>query len=195
MENLIMATTEQSTRREIATEILREFETPIHDAKLMAWLLAETLNVSLMDRRLTNKRRPGDDWLIRIGDTEMDALSFAWSDVLSRTEALEKAWHAAWDREVRRPPADPIIAAIEAYHEGAKAFDATPGDDDETVAATYGPPLEVLETWTAPAVTFEGALEALRLVSKENHRFGDRMMINLLDAALAYFEAQAGQRN
>jgi len=50
----------------------------------------------------------------------------------------------------------------------------------------------VLQEWEAPAKTRRGAIEALRLISKENDDFAVSPIIApLLAAALAYFEGEA----
>jgi hypothetical protein len=57
------------------------------------------------------------------------------------------------------------------------------------VRRTYGIPHQVLEDWTLPAQTKEGALEALRLAVEEERDCGaSYLTLPLMSAALAYFE-------
>jgi hypothetical protein len=89
---------------------------------------------------------------------------------------------------------DPIISAIQAYRDGNAAYNATPRDDEETIARTYGPPLDVLQEWERPAQTREGALEAIRLAFETEREFmGESLTHNMLAAALAYFENESRQ--
>ncbi|MDI7865062.1 hypothetical protein MRS76_24400 [Rhizobiaceae bacterium n13] len=88
-------------------------------------------------------------------------------------------------------PADPIIAAIDAYHAGNAAYCAQPDEDDAAIEATYGPPLRVLEDWDQPALTRQGAIAALQLAKKEDGGISCSPIVgNMLDAALAYFEKE-----
>ena len=85
--------------------------------------------------------------------------------------------------------ADPILDAIQAYRDGSAAYNAAPGEDDELIERTYGRPLNVLQNWEQPAQTREGAMEALRIALETEHEFqGEPFTINMLTAALAYFE-------
>ncbi|MDW9632142.1 hypothetical protein GOA75_20085 [Sinorhizobium meliloti] len=84
---------------------------------------------------------------------------------------------------------DPIRAAIKAYRAGLAAYNTAAGEDDETVMRTYGVPHQVLEDWTLPAQTREGALEALQLAVEEERDCGaSHLTLPLMSAALAYFE-------
>ncbi|MFQ6158883.1 hypothetical protein [Sinorhizobium meliloti] len=86
---------------------------------------------------------------------------------------------------------DPILAAIKAYRDGMAAYNADPGqgEDAETVMRTYAIPHQVLEDWTLPAQTRQGALEALLLAVEEERECGaSHLTLPLMSAALAYFE-------
>lgn len=90
---------------------------------------------------------------------------------------------------------DPILGAIQNYRDGLAAYNSkaefasTSEDEDALIAETYGPPMEVLDNWTAPATTFEGALEALRLARQEMHDFENSFTTkSLFAAAMAYLE-------
>lgn len=89
---------------------------------------------------------------------------------------------------------DPIVAAIEAFETGLAYFNAIPSSvterlEDQIIAATYGPPMDVLANWTAPAETLEGAIAALRLAVKENDfNAASDIASNMTKAALAYFD-------
>ncbi|MGO4619014.1 hypothetical protein [Ensifer sp. 2TAB8] len=86
---------------------------------------------------------------------------------------------------------DPIQDAIEAYRDGLAAYNSAPGEDDETIDRTYGPPLDVLTDWEQPAQTREGAMAALRLALEEERQFkGLPLSLSMLKAALAYFESE-----
>lgn len=95
---------------------------------------------------------------------------------------------------------DEIRFAISDFRNGCVAFgeideadwDAR-GGENAVVAATYGGPLAVLEGWTKPASTREGAIDALRLAKEENHAHADsRVAKAMVAAALAFFEGEAG---
>lgn len=89
------------------------------------------------------------------------------------------------------PHSDPIIGAIQAYRNGSSAFNARPEyrekeDELKAIAETYGPPTKVLEEWTTPARTIEGALAALKLIRDDV--IIEHLGISLLEAAIGYLE-------
>jgi len=92
---------------------------------------------------------------------------------------------------------DPIIAAIDAYRLGLATFNATPSDiveadDDAVIARTYGPPMAVLDAWDRPAVTFAGALAALKLAREEmDANQASSIADRMLAAALAFLDRPA----
>jgi hypothetical protein len=90
-------------------------------------------------------------------------------------------------------PADPLIAAIDAYRAGMAAYDGreefeTQEAEQAAIAATYGPAFEVLENWDQPATTRAGAVEALRLAAKGHGIVGLDIQQNMIEAALGFFE-------
>lgn len=94
-------------------------------------------------------------------------------------------------------PADPLIAAINAYHAGMAAYEGreefeTPEAEDAGIAATYGPPSDVLKNWDKPATTRAGALEALHFAARGCHIIGIDIQQNMVRAALGYFKQEGG---
>ncbi|GHE80714.1 hypothetical protein GCM10019059_43570 [Camelimonas fluminis] len=94
---------------------------------------------------------------------------------------------------------DPIIAAIAAYRAGLAAFDAIDeadwpklGGEAEVVRTTYVEPYGAICGWEGPAMTREGAAEALRLAMSELDMLDDddppKVMIR---AALGHLESSA----
>lgn len=89
---------------------------------------------------------------------------------------------------------DPILDAIEALETGLAYFRVIPTAvtekiEEQIIAVTYGPPLEVLSEWTAPAETLEGAVAAIRFAAKELSGGGTDIAERMLNAAIAYFDA------
>lgn len=88
---------------------------------------------------------------------------------------------------------DPLLNAINAFRAGVTDFDAySSQNDDERDAyarVSYFPPMEVLQEWDRPAVTRQGALEAIRFALQENREIGGNVIVtNMLAAAFAHFE-------
>ena len=86
---------------------------------------------------------------------------------------------------------DPILAAIKAYRDGSKVFDALPNEYTENnqhqaIEETYGPPMQVLNEWDLPANTIEGALAALNLVKDDV--FLEDFGMPLLEAAIGFLQ-------
>ena len=94
-------------------------------------------------------------------------------------------------------PTDPILTAIARYRAGLKDYDANAPQDDAGAKAyihvSYAPPMRVLEAWTEPAVSVDGAVEALRLARDENETGDSDIVGAMLSAALAYFETGGDQ--
>ncbi|MBL8577696.1 MAG: hypothetical protein JNK47_10750 [Mesorhizobium sp.] len=95
---------------------------------------------------------------------------------------------------------DPLIDAIKAFRDGLAAYNRHSypktgrGSEAKAIAETYGPASDRLQQWDGPALTHEGAVEALRLVKEELHDTrGDTIALNLTTAALAYFERTAAR--
>jgi hypothetical protein len=93
-----------------------------------------------------------------------------------------------------RPCNDPLMDTIEAYRAGLREMNAIPIDDvtfeneDELVAKTYGEPMNRLLQWDQPALTKEGAIEALKLMDEQNV-FTDRVGETMRLAVLRFLEA------
>lgn len=96
----------------------------------------------------------------------------------------------------RQPAAaksDPLIKAIGEFRRAMAAFNREGSAEDDEVdalaAATYRPPRLVIQKWSQPAVSRDGAIEALRL-ARDAERDGDyRIVAPMLKAALDYLEA------
>ena len=91
-------------------------------------------------------------------------------------------------------PSDPLIAAIDAYRAGCEAFRNTPDNmtaegEDAAIAATFGPPMEVLAAWDKPALSLAGVAAALRLAADENMGvLGSDISQTMVRAALGYID-------
>ncbi|MCK8779054.1 hypothetical protein M0654_03550 [Rhizobium sp. NTR19] len=89
---------------------------------------------------------------------------------------------------------DPLLDTIRAYQRGLEDFNRLAGglDNDECSALadiTYGPHLDRLTEWNAPATTLEGAMEALRIsVSDQGGVYGCEAAERMVLAALGYLE-------
>lgn len=98
-------------------------------------------------------------------------------------------------REIERP-VDPVIAAVQAYRDGNKAFEAIPswdhhkhGGEEAVIEKTYGPPMRVLRDWDTPCTTREGAIAALRHALEECDAFScSDSLTAMTRAALLYLE-------
>ncbi|NTF35528.1 hypothetical protein [Agrobacterium rubi] len=92
-----------------------------------------------------------------------------------------------------RAPVDPLLATIQEFHSGLTRFNeleketVTQADEDRLVAETYGGPIDRLYDWDAPAVTLEGAIEALKLM-KQQDVFSDRLGESMARAVLSFLE-------
>lgn len=87
---------------------------------------------------------------------------------------------------------DPLVTAINAYHESCKRFNALPYRDTEEeeiadIEATVGPTERQLIEWDQPAQSLKGVQEALKLMKKQGMIL-DNMGTSLLDAALGFLE-------
>ncbi|MBX5020181.1 hypothetical protein [Rhizobium lentis] len=101
----------------------------------------------------------------------------------------KSAPNGKWPAEEALIPgnADPLLVAIDAYKLGCAHFcklsDDDPEDEEAAIAATYGPPMEVLEEWTCPARSREAIIAALEIL-KDEHLVLDGLGTALLDACL-----------
>lgn len=96
---------------------------------------------------------------------------------------------------------DPIVAAIWNYTNGVACYDSVEeadyeasGGEDLLISKTYGPPMAVLDNWTAPAVTAKGAIEALRfaLAEGEISRTLEPRVENMIRAAYDFYKVEGG---
>lgn len=96
---------------------------------------------------------------------------------------------------------DPILDAIWNYTQGCAAFDsmneAIPLDNDDAhkvlIEKTYGPSMDVLDNWTAPARTAKGAREALLFALRECTISGVEPRIeNMIRAAYDFYALEGG---
>lgn len=96
---------------------------------------------------------------------------------------------------------DPIIEAIAAYRAGLAAFDAIDeadwpklGGEMAVVWSTYGESYRTICNWERPALTREGAAEALKMALSEMSMFDDdESQMMLIKAALGYLEGPLGR--
>ncbi|MBB3913893.1 hypothetical protein [Rhizobium fabae] len=90
--------------------------------------------------------------------------------------------------------ADPILDAVSAFRAGMADFNANaPLDDAGTnaySAISWKPPHAVLTTWTAPAISRDGAMAALRLAVEEEDTGDSPLVGPMMRAALAYLEQE-----
>ncbi len=92
---------------------------------------------------------------------------------------------------------DPLRLALANMRYGSALFEAVKesdwkkaGGEQSVIDATYGAPSEVLRSWDAPALTVQGAIEALEFVIDEMNNFGcEKTMRPMVNAALAYLKA------
>ena len=89
-------------------------------------------------------------------------------------------------------PEDPLVTAINDYHEACKRFNALPyrdtiDEEDADIEATVGPMERQLIGWDQPAKSLTGVHEALKLMKKQGMVL-DNMGTALLDAALGFLE-------
>lgn len=90
--------------------------------------------------------------------------------------------------------ADPLLAIINEYQFGCDSYDELPNalSEEEQRSAfesLVGKPLTDLESWEAPASTWEGALAALRLAQAELEDAGtEPVALQMVAAAVAFFE-------
>jgi hypothetical protein len=104
----------------------------------------------------------------------MGDFHFGKWEVTIRSGEPEQVW--SFRQLAAHDPLFDAIDAIDAYRRGNEAFNGTPDcmtpeEEAAQIAATYGPPLEVLKAWDKPARTLAGAVAALRLAADENTAF------------------------
>ena len=92
-------------------------------------------------------------------------------------------------------PVDPLLEAIHDFREGCERYNVmsrtmADGDEEAYILATCGPPQDRLCAWTAPAITREGAIEALKFM-EEQDVFIDRIGEGMRRAVLGYLEGLA----
>lgn len=90
--------------------------------------------------------------------------------------------------------ADPLLDTIRQFRAGEKAYNAIPmehitdANRDHLVQATYGAAMDRLDAWEAPALSREGAIEALKLM-EEQDVFIDVIGESMRKAVLGYLES------
>ena len=113
-------------------------------------------------------------------------------------DSYSEGWAIA--REFTRLPGwrDELAGAIAAYRAGVDRLNAMSETEEaalgeeEVVARTYGPAMDALAAWDAPARTAGTALEALMLAS-EDIEFMSGMSRTLFEAAAGYLLQVAGR--
>lgn len=91
---------------------------------------------------------------------------------------------------------DPLYVAITNYRKGMHQFEIIEeadwdklGGEDFVVESTYGAPFDVLAEWDEPALTLNGAIEALRFAADECKHFAASPTVEpMIVAALQFFE-------
>lgn len=91
---------------------------------------------------------------------------------------------------------DPLVDVIEQYRRGVDVYNAIPesdwpqhGGEDAVTASTYGTALATLEGWSAPAITREGAIEAMRFAQAETDFIHcPPTVVAMIGAVLGYLE-------
>lgn len=94
--------------------------------------------------------------------------------------------------------ADPVLAAVQAYRIGTKAFESIPswdhhkhGGEEAVIEKTYGPPMRVLNNWDTPCRTRNGAIAALQHALEEGDAFScSDSLTSMTRAALNFLEDQ-----
>lgn len=88
---------------------------------------------------------------------------------------------------------DPLIEAIARYRQGMANFAANAPDDlalsDAFAEKSYRPARRALVDWNKPAVTFAGAVSALKMAKDADLNDDSELVSAMVKASLAYFEA------
>jgi hypothetical protein len=97
-------------------------------------------------------------------------------------------------------PTPTLIETIAAFQAGEAAYEVHPivkmsrytdEQEEAAVAATYGPPLELLCAWDRPATTKEEAIAALRCALRECPSCS-LLLDRMLTVAVVYFDQEGG---
>lgn len=95
-------------------------------------------------------------------------------------------------KSLEEPGGDPIIVAISNFKAGFADYNANAPQDDLEAAAyadrSYRPPRRVIERWSQPARTRDGAIAALRLARDASNDDDHALVAPMVGAALSYFE-------
>jgi hypothetical protein len=88
---------------------------------------------------------------------------------------------------------DPILIAIGDYRAGLADYnERAPTDNDEAATAyaenSYRPPRRILASWDSPALTFEGAVSALKMAKDADNDDDAQVVSAMIRAASGYFE-------
>jgi hypothetical protein len=88
---------------------------------------------------------------------------------------------------------DPLLEAIIRYRQGLHDFTINaPNDRDAAelyAEKTYRPPRRMLVAWDKAALTFVGAVSALKMANDADGNDDSEMVSAMVKAALGYFEA------
>lgn len=107
--------------------------------------------------------------------------------VLTNSCLVAKEGAIRWDNHT-----DPICHAINNFREGFADYSANAPEDDAEASVyaeiSYRPPRRVLLSWSAPAVTREGAVAALKLAKEAVENDDHDIVLPMVKAALAYLE-------
>ncbi|OWV62549.1 hypothetical protein ATY75_12045 [Rhizobium sp. N122] len=88
---------------------------------------------------------------------------------------------------------DPLLEAIVRYRQGMSDFAANAPDDlalaDAFAEKSYRPARRILVAWSKPAVTFVGAVSALKMAKDADLNDDSEVVSAMVKASLAYFES------
>lgn len=82
----------------VVADAMRDLEDDIYSLCNMAQILGELLNgdlVSYRDGRRISMPKPGGSMSVDLTYRQLEVLSFAWNDVICRSERLKKKFNAA----------------------------------------------------------------------------------------------------
>jgi len=122
----------------------------------------------------------------------LNGTMFVAIDILQPVrDVLNKADRSAPAKRTSPSLSDVInkYLAGSAAFQGWEKFDYP--DEEAAIAGTYGPPMERLENWNAPAESLEDVREAIRLAFAEQALISD-IATEPLRAALVYLEKVTG---
>ncbi len=163
------------------TPDISDLENPIADATRMA---------SITSRLITDCiGRPNTGNKYHLTSNQVEDMLFATYQTADFIKRIYEQWEMILAGDDRRKEADPIIAAIAAYHNGRQQFNDTPDSEtDEDFNHLWREPWLVLSKWDRPCTSTEGAAEAIKLALFEEDVGESELTATMMRAALAYLE-------